>query len=141
MNSTNLPLWCLHRNVVGEFASFRDPEGYAGGSVATGRVSQAGQVKRVEARRREIPWPSRLGVGHKASNLVPEKIKTAKNAQLLKTGQMNNRRPERVLRNKKDNIYLGTWNVRTMLQPGKMQEVAEQILQTEVQIVALQEIR
>jgi hypothetical protein len=50
-----------------------------------------------------------LGVGHTASNLVPEKIKTAKNAQLLKDGQMNNRRPKRVLRNKKDNIYLGTW--------------------------------
>jgi hypothetical protein len=31
--------------VVGEFASFRDPESYAGGSVATGRASQAGQVK------------------------------------------------------------------------------------------------
>jgi hypothetical protein len=40
-----LTLWCLHLNVVGEFASFRDPESYAGGSVATGRVSQAGQVK------------------------------------------------------------------------------------------------
>jgi len=31
--------------VVGEFASFCDPESYASGSVATGRVSQAGQVK------------------------------------------------------------------------------------------------
>ena len=40
-----LPRWCLHLNVVGEFASFRDPESYAGGTVATGRVSQAGQVK------------------------------------------------------------------------------------------------
>ena len=54
---------------------------------------------------------------------------------------MNNRLPKRVLRNKKDNIYLGTWNVRTVLQPGKMQEVAEHILQTELQIAALQEIR
>jgi hypothetical protein len=28
-----------------EFASFCDPESYAGGSVATGRATQAGQVK------------------------------------------------------------------------------------------------
>jgi exonuclease III len=54
---------------------------------------------------------------------------------------MDNRRPKRVSRNKKENIYLGTWNVLTMLQPGKMQDVAEQILQRELQIVALQEIR
>ena len=29
----------------------------------------------------------------------------------------------------------------TMLEPGKMQEIAEQIMQTELQIVSLQEIR
>jgi len=40
-----LPRWCLHLNVVGEFKSFRDPESYASGSVATGRDTQAGQVK------------------------------------------------------------------------------------------------
>jgi len=40
-----LPRWCLHLNVVGEFASFCEPESYASGSVATGRVTQAGQVK------------------------------------------------------------------------------------------------
>jgi len=40
-----LPRWCLHLNVVGEFASFWDPESYADGSVATGRATQAGQVK------------------------------------------------------------------------------------------------
>jgi hypothetical protein len=83
-----------------------------------------------------------LGFGRKASNLVPEKNpNTAKNAQLWKTGRMDNRRPKRVPRNKKENIHLGTWNVVTMLQPGKMQEVAEQILQTELQNIALQEIR
>ena len=49
-----------------------------------------------------------MGVGHEASNLVPEKIKTAKKAQLLKTGQMNNRLPKRVLRNKKDSIPYAT---------------------------------
>jgi len=40
-----LPRWCLHLHVVGEFESFRDPESYAGGSIATGRDTQAGQVK------------------------------------------------------------------------------------------------
>jgi hypothetical protein len=59
--------------VVGEFASFCDPESYAGGSVATGRATQAGQSQRVEARRRETPCSSRLGVGRKASNLAPKK--------------------------------------------------------------------
>jgi len=51
-----------------------------------------------------------LGVGRKASNLAPEKKKpnTAKNAQLLKAGRMDNRRPKRVIRNRKENIYLGT---------------------------------
>jgi hypothetical protein len=47
----------------------------------------------------------------------PKKTQNAKNAQLWKAGRENNR-PERVLRNKKENIYLGTWNVLTMLQPG-----------------------
>jgi hypothetical protein len=54
--------------------------------------------------------------------------KNAKNPQLWKAGPKNNRRPKRVLRNKKENIYLGTWNVLTMLQPGKMQKIAEQIM-------------
>ena len=36
---------------------------------------------------------------------------------------------------------LGTWNILTMLKPGKMQEIAEQIQNTTLQIVALQEIR
>jgi len=40
-----LPRWCLHLNVVGESESFRDPESYAGGSLATGRDTQARQVK------------------------------------------------------------------------------------------------
>jgi len=40
--------------VVGGLVSSSNPESYAGGSFATSRVSQAGQVKRVGTRRREI---------------------------------------------------------------------------------------
>jgi len=69
-----LPRWCLHLNVLREYESYRDPESYAGGSVATGRDNQAGTGQRVEATRRERPWPSRLGIGRKASTLAPEKF-------------------------------------------------------------------
>jgi hypothetical protein len=37
--------WCLHLIVVVGFEWSRDPESYAGGSLATGRVTHAGQVK------------------------------------------------------------------------------------------------
>jgi len=66
---------------------------------------------------------------------------TTKNAQLLKYGWIVSRRPTRLLRNKRGNIYIGTWNVLTMLKRGRMQEVTEQIMQTDLQVVALQEIR
>jgi hypothetical protein len=36
--------WCLHVIVVVEFEFSRDPQSYAGGSVATGRGTHAGQV-------------------------------------------------------------------------------------------------
>ena len=38
-------------------------------------------------------------------------------------------------------MYIGTWNVITMLKQGKMNEIAEQMLRTQLQIIALQEIR
>jgi len=41
--------------MVEGLVSSSNPESYAGGSFATSRVSQAGQVKRVGTRRREIP--------------------------------------------------------------------------------------
>jgi hypothetical protein len=126
---------------VGGFESFCDPESYAGGSIATGRVTQAGQVKGQKPDEERHPCPPGWGLGARPATSPRKRPNTAKNAQILRAGRMDNRRPKRVSRNKKENIHLGTWNVLTMLQPGKMQEVTEQILQTELQIVALQEIR
>jgi hypothetical protein len=39
------------------------------------------------------------------------------------------------------NICIGTWNVLNVLQPGKIQELAEQIANTQLTIVAVQEKR
>ena len=50
-------------------------------------------------------------------------------------------RPWHVLRNKTDNLYIGTWNVVTLLKPGKLQELAEEIAKTQIEILALQEVR
>ena len=42
---------------------------------------------------------------------------------------------------KKELLDIGTWNVNTMLKAGKMQEIADQIVDSQLQITALQEIR
>ena len=40
-----------------------------------------------------------------------------------------------------DDFLLGTWNVRTMLEAGKMQEIASELNKYRMDLVALQEIR
>jgi hypothetical protein len=45
VNSKERHRWCLHLIVVVGFECSRDPETYAGGNVATGRATHAGQVK------------------------------------------------------------------------------------------------
>jgi len=49
-------------------------------------------------------------------------------------------RPQQVLWNKTDNQYIGTWNVMTLLKPGKLQEIAEEIAKTQIEILALEEV-
>jgi exonuclease III len=36
---------------------------------------------------------------------------------------------------------IGTWNVKTLLKPGKMQELAEELAKTQLEIAAIQETR
>jgi len=38
-------------------------------------------------------------------------------------------------------LYIGTWNVKTPIKPGKMQELAEELAKTQFEIVAIQETR
>ena len=85
-------------------------------------------------------WSSRLGVCRKASSLTQEKL-SAKKTQRENAGQTILGRLRHVKRMKKEKIDIGTWNVNTMLKAGTMQEIADQIVGSQIQIVALQEIR
>jgi hypothetical protein len=76
-----------------------------------------------------------------ASPLAMEKTLAKKSQQRRTAGLINGRRQRRVQRNKENKIIIGTWNVRTLLYPGRMQELAEQIGETQLEIVAIQEIR
>ena len=38
-------------------------------------------------------------------------------------------------------LHMGTWNVKTLLKPGKMQELAEELAKTQLEILAIQETR
>jgi hypothetical protein len=38
-------------------------------------------------------------------------------------------------------IYIGNWNVTTMLKKGKMKETADEMSKTQLQVIALQELR
>jgi hypothetical protein len=37
-------------------------------------------------------------------------------------------------------LFIGTWNVKTLLKPGKVQELAEELAKTQIEIVAIQEM-
>ena len=71
----------------------------------------------------------------------PSKKILAKKSQQRIARLINGCRQRRVKRNKENKIIISTWNVRTLLQPGKMQELAEQISKTQIEILAIQEIR
>jgi exonuclease III len=81
-----------------------------------------------------------LGVLCEASHLSKKKS-FAKKSQQRNAKLINECRQRRVKWNKENKIIIGTWNVRTLLQPGKMQLLAERISKTQLELLAIQEIR
>jgi hypothetical protein len=63
----------LYFDVVVGLAWSHDPESYAGSSVATGRVSHAGQVKGNDPEEKGYPGPPGWGLGHGADKPIPIK--------------------------------------------------------------------
>ena len=59
----------------------------------------------------------------------------------MKAGRIIGHRPWHVKRNKRTKLCIATWNVTTLLKPGKLQELTEQISETKLDIVAVQETR
>jgi len=60
-----------------------------------------------------------------ASLLAMEKNLAKKSQKRRIAGLINGCRQRRVKPNKENKIIIGIWNVRTLLYPGKMQELAE----------------
>jgi hypothetical protein len=48
---------------------------------------------------------------------------------------------KQVQRNTNNKLCIGTWDVKRLLKPGKMQELAEELVKTQLEIVVIQEIR
>jgi hypothetical protein len=51
------------------------------------------------------------------------------------------KKPNKKGKMNKKTIRLGTWNVRTMLAPGKMSETAREMRRYKIEILAIQETR
>ena len=81
---------------------------------------------------------------YNSKKLKCENIKRMKNnmtnAMKRKTS-IDNKRKTNKKRKMKQEAKIGTWNVKSMLKPGKMEEVAREMLRYKIDILALQEIR
>ena len=85
-------------------------------------------------RKKKSPGPTGCAKGQLP---VHGKHLQAKNSQ-RRNGirRLNGCRQKQVQRNKSNKLCIGTWNVKTLLKPGKMQELAEELVKTQLEIVA-----
>jgi hypothetical protein len=108
-------------------------------SAFTGRVTLAGQVEGDGPDERGYPGPPGWGLGVRLTT-SPRK----KNLFVMKTYNKPRNVMNKIRWRQKTGITdltFGTWHVQTMLQPGKMMEIADKVLKLGIDLVALQESR
>jgi len=104
-------------------------------ALATGRATLAGQVEGDGPDERGYPGPPGWGLGVRLTT-SPHKKSVVSKPYDRPRNVMNTKRRKRIM-----DLTFGTWNVQTMLQPGKVMEVADEVLKQGIDLVALQEIR
>jgi len=104
---------------------------------ATGRATLAGQVEGDGPDKKRYPGPPGWGLGVRLTTSPCKKIIVLKPYKKPRN-VMNTRLRQRT---RIADLTFGTWNIQTMLQPGKMMEIADEVLKLGIDLVALQEIR
>ena len=100
---------------------------------ATGRATLAGQVEADGPDERGYPGPPGWGLGVRLTTSPCKKIIVTKPYNKPRN-VMNTRLRQRT---RTMDLTFGTWKVQTMLQPGKMMEIADEVLRLGIDLVAL----
>jgi hypothetical protein len=106
---------------------------------ATGRASHTRQVKGDDPDKGRNPGPPGWGFSVGLTAPHSKKLIVTKVEQREKLHRFNDDAGRK--RTKDTQITLATWNVQTVLQPGRMKEIMEEIGKARVDVVAVQEIR
>jgi len=84
-----------------------------------------------------------MGVGHRATTQFKKKKKTnfAMKSQPSIAGWIFGKRTRQRKRMKTTEFNIATWNIRSMLQAGKMGEIADELKKYNIHITALQYVK
>jgi nitrogen regulatory protein PII len=104
---------------------------------ATGRASHPRQVKGDDPDKKEYPGPPSWGFCMGLTTLHSKKLTVTKAKQRNTLDRFNDDGQKRT---RHTEITLATWNIQTILQPGKMKKIMEEISKARVDVVTVQEI-